>query len=303
MILCATGISITRHKYVNWPFVMSEMVSAICICIYKMLFATTLCFGYGYGYRSAVSPGCVSVCLSVLLTCCICALTRRSSCPQRHSISRPTCSGLRWTGIRGLLTCSSTGRKEEKRERILQIKIKRTHRALSQSENTQWHEASLFHALGGSGIQGLKRGVVRTSGGAGGWTGSSMKGSREEGYKPVLTFEGSVVGARQAERLRRAHCHDWWAHSSSQLPTAIRGSNTSPLLRGQRSYVCFKTASARSRSEASLSLSPFFCVKRSGASGKNRREASRHAGNSRLLAGGDAHGRTIHAGVWKKANG
>lgn len=42
-------------------------------------------------------------------TCCICALIRRSSCPQRHSISRPTCSGLSWTGIRGLFTCSSTG--------------------------------------------------------------------------------------------------------------------------------------------------------------------------------------------------
>lgn len=41
-------------------------------------------------------------------TCCICALMRRSSCPQRHSISRPTCSGLSWTGIRGLFTCNST---------------------------------------------------------------------------------------------------------------------------------------------------------------------------------------------------
>lgn len=42
-------------------------------------------------------------------TCCICALMRRSSCPQRHSISRPTCSGLNWTGISGLFKCSSTG--------------------------------------------------------------------------------------------------------------------------------------------------------------------------------------------------
>lgn len=56
------------------------------------------------------------------------------------------------------------------------------------------------------------------------------------------------------------------SHSSSRLPTAMRRSRTRLLLRGQRSCVCFKTASTRnrrqSRSEASLSrsLSVFFYV-------------------------------------------
>lgn len=96
----------------HWPFVMSERgtYTSTCPPNWEFLHGGRLPEAVMNLDSLLVRASCFTgVCVWLLLTCCICALTSRSSCPHRHSISRPTCSGLRWTGIRGLFTCSSTG--------------------------------------------------------------------------------------------------------------------------------------------------------------------------------------------------
>lgn len=151
--------------------------------------------------------------------------------------------------------------------------------------------------FGRSGDTGTERGVARTSGGV------QVRVSgfiRDEGFTSrALTSEGSVVGARQAERLRRAHCHDGMsslARASSQLPTAMRGSRTRPAPPSTEELCLFQNCIEARR--LSSSLFPFFRVSNVQARREKKGDEipSRPARNGSLLAGGDARGRMIHAG-------